>query len=95
MLETDDHYRRLQALAEGSGFSVRKRVVPALIEKGRIFYIVDTRNELDSFGDFATLDEAEAFLNFLIRIRRERECPPPMPAPTGASLGREKSLAAA
>lgn len=74
MLETDDRHRRLQALAEGFGFAVRKRVVPSLIEKGRVYYIVDLRNEVDCFGDFATLDEAEVFLSFLIGIRREQDC---------------------
>jgi len=73
MLETDDRHRRLQAKAEGFGFSVRRRVLPALVEKGRIYYIVDTRNEIDSFGDFASLEDTEVFLNFLIGIRQERE----------------------
>ncbi|MGF7163112.1 hypothetical protein FHS85_004770 [Rhodoligotrophos appendicifer] len=68
-----EQHRRLQSKAESFGFSVRKRIVPALLEKGRVYYIVDTRNEVDSFGDFASLEETELFLNFLVGIRTERE----------------------
>ena len=72
-MNTDDRHRRLQDLAQDYGFSVRKRVVPSLTQKGRIYYIVDARNEVDCFGDFATLEQTAAYLRFLIGIRRERE----------------------
>jgi hypothetical protein len=70
----DERHRRLQELAQDYGFSIRKRVAPSLTQKGRIYYIVDTRNEVDCFGDFATLEQTAAYLKFLIGIRREKEC---------------------
>lgn len=73
-MNADDRHRQLQDVAQDYGFSIRKRVVPALTQKGRIYYIVDTRNEVDCFGDFATIDQTAACLRFLIGIRREREC---------------------
>ena len=72
-MDVNDWHRRLQDLAEGYGFSIRKRMVPALTQKGRIYYIVDTRNEADYFGDFATIEQTATCLRFLIGIRRERD----------------------